>query len=56
MAAALGVRYRPDGQGGFDHSAVISLLDDKGEIVFQKLDAKLDTDEFVGKIEALKTK
>jgi protein SCO1/2 len=53
MAAALGVRYRPDGQGGFDHSTVISLLDDKGEIVFQKLDAKLDTDEFVAKIEGL---
>ncbi len=56
LAAALGVRYRPDGQGGFDHSAAISLLNAQGEIVFQKLDAKLDTDEFVGKIESLAKK
>ncbi len=54
MAAALGVRYRPDGQGGFDHSAIISLLDAQGEIAFQQPDAKPDADEFVGKIEALK--
>ena len=31
----------------------ISRLDDKGEIVFQKLDTKLDADEAVAKIEAL---
>jgi protein SCO1/2 len=53
LAAVLGVRYRRDDQGGFDHASVISLLNDKGEIVFQKLDATLDTGEFVGKIEAL---
>lgn len=53
LAAALGVRYRSDGQGGFDHSTAISLLNEQGEVVFQKLDVKLDTDEFVGKIEAL---
>ena len=38
-------------KGGFDHSAAISLLNDKGEIVFQKLDATLDSDEFVAKSE-----
>ena len=53
LAAALGVRYRRDDKGGFDHSAAISLLNDKGEIVFQQLDTKLDTDEFVAKIEGL---
>jgi protein SCO1/2 len=53
LAAALGVRYRRDEKGGIDHSAVISLLDEKGEIVFQKLDTKLDADEFVARIEAL---
>jgi protein SCO1/2 len=53
LAAALGVRYRPDGQGGFDHSTVISLLDDKGEIVFQKVDAAPDLNEFVARIETL---
>jgi protein SCO1/2 len=55
LAAALGVRFRRDDKGGIDHSAAISLLDDKGEIVFQKLDTKLDADEFVAKIEALST-
>jgi len=53
LAAALGVRFRRDDKGGIDHSAAISLLDEKGEIVFQKLDTKLDTDEFVSRIEAL---
>ena len=56
LAAALGVRYRRDDKGGVDHSAAISLLDDKGEIVFQKLDTKLDAEEFVAKIEALAKK
>ena len=53
LAAALGVRFRRDDKGGIDHSATISLLDEKGEITFQKLDTKLDVDEFVAKIEAL---
>ncbi len=56
LAAALGVRFRRDDKGGIDHSAAISLLDDKGEIVFQKLDTKLDAEEFVAKIEALTKK
>lgn len=56
MAAALGIRYRADGQGGFDHSAAISLLNEQGEIVFQQLDTKLDTDEFVVKIEGIAKK
>jgi protein SCO1 len=53
LAAALGVRYRADGQGGYDHSSVITLLDAQGEIVFQKLDASLDVAEFVARIESL---
>jgi protein SCO1/2 len=32
LAAALGVGYRPDGQGGFDRAVVISLLDERGEM------------------------
>ncbi len=56
LAAALGVRFRRDDKGGIDHSAAISLLVDKGEIVFQKLDTKLDAEEFVAKIEALTKK
>jgi protein SCO1/2 len=53
LAAALGVRYRRDSSGGFDHSAIISLLDEDGNIVFQKPDAQIDTSEMVGKIETL---
>ena len=53
LAAALGVRFRRDDKGGIDHSAAISLLDDKGEIVFQALGVKFDADEFVAKIETL---
>lgn len=53
LAAALGVRYRRDDKGGFNHSAAITLLDARGEIVFQKPDATLDSEEFVAKIEAL---
>ena len=53
LAAALGVRYRRDPNGGFDHSAIISLLDEEGNIAFQKPDAQLDTGEMVEKIKAL---
>jgi protein SCO1/2 len=30
LAAALGVRYRPDGQGGFAHTNLITVLDGEG--------------------------
>jgi protein SCO1 len=53
LAAALGVRYRRDAAGGFDHSAIISLLDEDGNIVFQKPDAQVNTSEMVEKIGAL---
>ena len=53
LAAALGVRYRRDPNGGFDHSAIISLLDEEGNIAFQKPDAQVDTSEMVEKIQAL---
>ena len=36
LAAALDVPFRPNDQNGFDHAAVISLLNDRGEIVFQQ--------------------
>jgi protein SCO1/2 len=50
LAAALGVSYRPDGQGGFEHAAVISLLDSKGEIVFQQRGAQANSDELLAKL------
>jgi protein SCO1/2 len=53
LAQALDVGYRPDGQGGFNHSAVISLLDAKGEIVFQQRGARASSEELLGKLREL---
>jgi protein SCO1/2 len=53
LAQALNIGYRPDGQGGFDHSAVISLVDAKGEIVFQQRGPAASSEELLGKLKAL---
>ena len=53
LAAALGVGYKPDGQGGFDHAAVISLLDQNGEIVFQQRGTQASSDELLVKLKSL---
>jgi protein SCO1/2 len=53
LAAALSVGFRPDGYGGFDHSVVISLIDAKGEIVFQQREAQASSDELLAKLKAL---
>ena len=53
LAQALNIGYRPDGQGGFDHSAVISLIDAKGEIVFQQRGPAASSEELLGKLGAL---
>jgi protein SCO1 len=52
-AAALGVGCRPDGQGGFDHTAVISPIDAKGEIVFQQRGAQAASDELLARLKTL---
>jgi protein SCO1/2 len=53
LAAVLGVRYRRDASGGFDHSAIITILDADGRIVAQQPDAQANTEEMVKKITAL---
>jgi protein SCO1 len=53
LAAVLGVRYRRDASGGFDHSAIISILDADGRIVAQQLDVQANTEDMVKKISAL---
>jgi protein SCO1 len=53
LAAALGAGYRPDGQGGFDNAAVISLLDANGEVVFQQRGAKANSEELLDKLKEL---
>jgi protein SCO1/2 len=53
LAAALGVSYRPDGHGGFDHAAVISLLDGRGEVVFQQRGTEARSEELLAKVSAI---
>ena len=53
LAAVLGVRYRRGAGGSFDHSAIISLIDADGTIVFQQPDAQVDAADMVKKIAAL---
>ena len=53
LAAVLGVRYRRDASGGFEHSAIISILDADGRIVAQQLDVQANTEDMVRKISAL---
>jgi len=53
LAAALGVRYRRDASGGFDHSALITILDADGRIVFQQPDVTAKPDDMVKKLSAL---
>ena len=53
LAAALGVHYRPDGQGGFNHSALITLLDADGVIVFQQSGVEATSAEFLDRLETL---
>jgi protein SCO1 len=53
LAAALDVPFRPNDQNGFDHAAVISLLDAKGEIVFQQRGAQASSDELLAKLKSL---
>ncbi len=53
LAAALGVRYRRDASGGFDHSAIITILDADGRIVAQQPDITANTDAMVKTITTL---
>jgi protein SCO1/2 len=53
LAAVLGVRYREDGANEFDHSNLITLLDSKGAIAFQKAGIGKDLDKTVTKVKEL---
>jgi len=50
LAAVLGVRYRANGEGGFDHSALLTLLNENGEVVYQKTDMQVDPADFVAHV------
>lgn len=53
LAAVLNVRYRRDDDGNFDHSNVITVLDDQGRIVFQREGLEGDPAEVVKAVSAL---
>jgi protein SCO1 len=53
LAMALGVSYRPDGQGGFDHSNLISLIDAGGTLRQQQSGSDAAVEPFVRQITAL---
>jgi protein SCO1 len=53
LSAALDVPFRPNDQNGFEHAAVISLLDAKGELVFQQRGAQASSDELMAKLRGL---
>lgn len=42
LAAALGVRYRADGQGGFAHTNLVTLLDPNGVVAMRREGLGLD--------------
>lgn len=53
LAAVLGVRYRKDANGEFDHSNLISLLDTKGIIKFQQSGLQQKPETFLEKLKEL---
>jgi len=54
LSAALDVPFRPNDQG-FDHAAVISLLNAKGEIVFQQRGVQASSQDLLDKLSELLT-
>ena len=55
LSAALDVPFRPNDQKGFDHAAVISLLNAKGEIVFQQRGVQASSQDLLDKLSELLT-
>ncbi len=53
LAAALDVTYRQKGDGNFDHSVVITLLDADGVVVYRQIGLRQNMQEFVAKIRKL---
>ena len=48
----LAVSYRPDGEGGFDHSNLISLIDAAGTLRYQQSGSDAAAEPFVSHIVA----
>ena len=56
LAAAIGVRYKRDAGGNFDHSSIITVLNGEGEIVMQKIGSEGSRQDLVAKLEELARK
>jgi protein SCO1 len=53
LAAALDVPFRPNDEAGFDHAAVVSLLNAQGEIVYQQRGAQASSEAVLDKLKEL---
>lgn len=53
IANVLGVRIKPLESGGFDHSNIIHILNQKGEIVYQQMGLNIDPTESLREIRKL---
>jgi len=52
LAALLGVKYRQEADGAFSHSNVMTVLDPRGEIAYQRLGLNGGIDETVAALVA----
>lgn len=50
IANVLGVKIKPLDDGGFDHSNIIHILNQKGEIVYQQMGLNVDPEASLGEI------
>ena len=53
IAMALGISYRPDGSGGFDHSNLISLIDAAGILRHQQSGSDAAVEPIIDQLAAL---
>jgi protein SCO1/2 len=53
LAAMLGVQYKKDAQGDFDHSNLISLINSDGTVIYQQVGLNQDPKEFISRFNAL---
>jgi protein SCO1/2 len=53
LAAVLGVQFKRDATGDFDHSNVISLLNSEGELIYQQVGLNQDPAGLISKAKAL---
>jgi protein SCO1/2 len=56
LAALLGVKFKKDARGGFVHSNLLTLLNGRGEIVFQQTGLRQGANEFIQHLNGLASK